>query len=62
LDTGRLQIDQICPNAQAELTVLAALLRRIVSKPWGLISSVQRSALRDVLATELLVMDSKRFP
>jgi hypothetical protein len=32
LDAGRLQIDQICPDAQAELTVPAALLRRIVSK------------------------------
>ena len=62
LDAGRIQVDQISPAQLACLGQPAGALRRIVSKPWGVLSQTQRDGLRDVLADALTHTDPRRFP
>jgi hypothetical protein len=62
LDAGRTQVDQISPADRRGLCLPAWILRRIVSKPWGVLSQTQRDGLRDVLADALAHTDPGRFP
>lgn len=62
LDVGRLRIDQISYASHKKLNIEAAVLRRIVSKPWGLLSNQQRFELREVLRHHLATTNSTLFP
>lgn len=62
LDIGRLRVDQISPASYEKLNIEAALLRRIVSKPWGLLSDEQRFHLREVLRHHLETANPVDFP
>lgn len=62
LDAGRMQVDQITTEGMSQLPEPAQVLRKVVSREWGLLAQTKRDQMRDVLRYSLHQYDPARFP
>jgi hypothetical protein len=62
MDAGRAQVDQLKPDLELTLPLVAVAVRILVGELWGTLNQGQRDALRDKVADMLTAMDPKDFP